>query len=98
MTSRLIIFGTGLALAVTATLLSSLCVAVAGVGQAIVLAIAWMHGSDVQLIRARSPMTLTEFLYGLIAIVALGFVIAAGYAGVYDAMGDMGRGNGHGAQ
>jgi hypothetical protein len=41
-----------------------------------------MYGSDVQLIRARSPMTLTEFLYGLIAIVALGFVIAAGYAWV----------------
>jgi len=92
--SRLTILGTGLALAVTATLLSYLCLAVAAVGQAIAFAIARMRGSDLQLIRARSPMTLTEFLYGLIAIVALGFVIAAGYAWVYNAMGDIGRGNG----
>jgi len=75
--SRLIILGTGLAVAVTATLLSYLCVAVAAVGQAIAFATARMHGSDPQLIRATSPMTLAEFLYGLIAIAAIGFVIGA---------------------
>ncbi len=77
MTSRLIIFWTGLALAVTATLLSYLCVAVAAVGQAIALATARMRGSDPQLIRAISPTTMAEFLYGLIAIAAIGFVIGA---------------------
>jgi hypothetical protein len=94
MMSRLTILGIGLALAVTATLLSYLCVAVAAVWQAIAFAIAWMRGSDLQLIRAKSPMTLTDFLYGLIAIVALGFVIADGHAWVHNAMGDIGRGNG----
>jgi len=91
--SWLATLGTGLALAVTATLLSYLCVAVAAVWQALVFAVARMRGSDLQLIRARSPMTLTDFLYGLIAIVAFGFVIAAGYAWVQNAIGDIGRGN-----
>jgi hypothetical protein len=77
MMSRLIIFGTGLALAVMGTLLSYLCVAVAAVGQAIVFATARMRGSDPQLIRATSPMTIAEFLYGLIAIAAIGFLVGA---------------------
>lgn len=75
--SRLTILGTGLALAAAATLLSSLCVAVAAVGQAIAFAAARIRGSDPQLIRATSPLTLTEFLYGLIAIAAIGVVIGA---------------------
>lgn len=83
--NRLTVLGTGLALAVTATLLSSLCVAVAAVGQAFAFSIAWMRGSDLQLVRATSPMTLTQFLYGLIAIAAIGFVIGAAYAWVYNA-------------
>ncbi len=93
---RLTVLGTGLALAVTAALLNALCAAVVALWpvQAIAFANAWAHGLDLQLIRATAPMTLPGFLYGLIGIAAIGFVVGAVYAWVYNQVRNIGRARG----
>ena len=70
MTTRLAVMRTGSALAITAVLLNVVCAALIALwpAESISFTNAWMHGVDLQLIRATAPPTLGGFFYGLIAL------------------------------
>jgi 2TM family of unknown function (DUF5676) len=84
---------TGTAVAVTAALLNSLCAV--GVAlwpeESIRFANTWMHGLDLQMIKATAPPMLTGFLRGLIGIAAIGFITGVVYAWVYNQLHDFRR-------
>lgn len=88
--SRLSVLATGSALAITMVVLNSLCAAavVLWPAQSIGLVNAWMHGVDLQLIRATAPLTLARFLYGLLGIAAIGFLTGVVYAWTYNHVHD----------
>ena len=93
MTTRLAVARTGSALAITAVLLNGICAALIALwpAESISFSNAWMHGVDLQLIRATAPPTLGGFFYGLIALAAISFVVGVVYAWVYNALYRLGR-------
>jgi hypothetical protein len=88
MMTRLAVVRTGSALAITAVLLNSLCAAAVAMrpAESISFANAWMHGVDLQLIRAAAPRTLGGFLYGLVGLAAISFLVGVVYAWVYNGL------------
>lgn len=93
MTTRLAVVRTGAALAITAVLLNGVCAALIALwpAESIGFANAWMHGVDLQLVRATEPLTLGGFFYGLIGLAAISFVVGVVYAWVYNQMHKLGR-------
>lgn len=79
MTTRLRVVRTGSALALTAVLLNAICAVLIALrpAESISSANAWMHGVDLQLIRATAPLTLGGFFYGLIGLAVISFVTGA---------------------
>ena len=51
----------------------------------------WMHGLDLQMIKATAPPMFTTFLRGLIGIAVIGFMTGVVYAWVYNQVHDFGR-------
>lgn len=95
MTTRLAVVRTGFALAITAVLLNGVCAALIALwpAESISFANAWMHGVDLQLIRATAPLTLGGFFYGVIGLAAISFVVGVVYAWVYNALQRLSRGD-----
>ena len=89
---RLVVFRTGLALAVTAALVNSFCAAAVASWpeESIRLANTWSHGLDLQLIKSTVPQTLGGFAYGLAAIAAISFVVGSAFAWLYNVLNDFG--------
>ena len=94
--SRHSVLATGTAVAITAALLNSLCaVAVAFWPEASIrFANTWMHGLDLQMIKATAPPTLTAFVCGLTGIAAIGFITGVVYAWVSNQVYDRRRARG----
>ena len=92
MTTQLSVVRTASALAITAVLLNGVCAAMVAwwPAEAISLANSWMHGLDLQPIRATMPMTLGGLLGGSVALAAVGFVVGAVYAWVYNGLHKVG--------
>jgi hypothetical protein len=84
MTTLLAVVRTGSALAITAVLLNGVCAALIALwpAESISFANAWMHGVDLQSIRATDSLTSGGFFYGLIGLAAISFVIGVVYAWV----------------
>ena len=93
MTTPLAVARTGSALAITAVLMNGICAALIALwpAESISFANAWMHGVDLQLIRATAPPTLGGFLYGAIGLAVISFVVGVVYAWVYNALHKLGR-------
>ena len=93
MTTRLALARTGSALGITAVLLNGVCAALIALWpeESISFANAWMHGVDLQLIRATESLTLGGFFYGLIGLAASSFVVGVVYAWVYNQLHKLGR-------
>ena len=94
--SRHSVLATGTAVAVTAALLNSLCAVAVALWpeESIGFANSWMHGLDLQMIKATAPPTLTAFVCGLIGIAAIGFITGVVYAWVYNQVYDRRRAQG----
>jgi hypothetical protein len=94
--SRHSVLATGTAVAVTAALLNSLCAVAVALWpeESIRFANSWMHGLDLQMIKATAPATLTAFLRGLIGIAAIGFITGVVYAWVYNRVHHVARAQG----
>jgi uncharacterized protein DUF5676 len=93
MTTPLAVARTGSELAIAAVLLNGVCAALIALwpAESISFANSWMHGVDLQLIRATAPLTLGGFFYGVIALAATSFVVGVAYAWVYNALHKLGR-------
>ncbi len=94
--SRHFVLATGSAVAVTAAVLNSVCAAAVALWPegSIAFANTWMHGVDLQMIKATAPSTLTAFLTGLIGMAVIGFVAGVVYAWVYNRVHGVGRAQG----
>ena len=93
MTTKLPVVRTASALAITAVLLNGVCAAAVALwpDEAIGLANAWMHGVDLQLIRATASVSLGGFLAGSAGLAAVSFAVGAVYASVYNGLSRFGR-------
>jgi 2TM family of unknown function (DUF5676) len=94
--SRHSVLATGTAVAVTAALLNSLCAVAVALWpeESIRFANTWIHGLDLQMIKATAPLTLPAFLRGLIGIAAIGFITGVVYAWVYNRVHYVARAHG----
>ncbi len=87
------VLATGTAVAVTAALLNSLCAVAVALWpeESIGFVNSWMHGLDLQMIKATAPPMLMGFLRGLIGIAVIGFMTGVVYAWVYNQLHDFRR-------
>ena len=93
MTTQLSVVRTASALAITAVLLNLVCAAMVALwpAEAISLANSWMHGLDLEPIRATAPMSLGGFIAGSVALAAVSFVAGSVFAWVYNSLHKFGR-------
>jgi len=93
MTTQLPVVRTASALAITAVLLNLVCAATVALwpAEAISLANSWMHGLDLQPIRATAPMSLGGFIAGSVTLAAVSFIVGSVYAWVYNGLHRLGR-------
>lgn len=96
MTTKLPVLRTASALAITAVLLNAVCAAAVAWWPegAISFANSWMHGLDLQPIRATASVSLGGFLAGSASLAAVSFAVGAAYAAVYNALRRTGAASG----
>ena len=87
MTNKLSIGATGIALATTFALMSALCALAFFVVPEATLDFfgAFMHGLDLNTVRAAAPTSLIRVLYGVVGLGVVGFVAGVMFASAYNA-------------
>ena len=90
MSNKLSIVATGIALAITAALMSALCaLAFMVLPQATLdFFAAFMHGIDLNSLKSAAPLSLARALYGIVGLGAIGFVAGVVFASAYNTISE----------